>query len=233
MRWRSIHVGLSKQLANRSVEERIYEKICERIVDIRVPRIVEQVIEVSQISSRSRILKSTARQILDVLVPEMAQQLVETPKTFSRDRIQQRTVERIVDIPVPKVGEELVEVSKVFSQDRDQQRCVEETIETPGISLAEKIVEVAVIQTQGKTQQGANMHFQHVVDTVEVEKHIIQEKTNQMTKHIDVPRMQNVEKTVEGAQLQRSRWSRSRRILYSIRVQLLIWRDKHISQDPA
>ena len=40
---------LSKQLANRSVEERISEKICERFVDVRDPRMVEQAIDVSQI----------------------------------------------------------------------------------------------------------------------------------------------------------------------------------------
>ena len=82
-----------------------------------------------------------------------------------------------MDIPVPQV-----EVSKVLTQDRIQQRFVEQTIETAAISLAEKIVEVPVIQTQGKTQQVANTHGQHVVDTVEVEKHIIQEKINQVDK---------------------------------------------------
>ena len=35
-----------------------------------------------------------------------------------------------------------------------------------------------------------NTHGQHVVDTVEVEKHIIQEKVNQVTKHIEVPQFQ-------------------------------------------
>ena len=132
----------------------------------------------------------------------MAQHLVEAPKTLSRDRIQHRTVERIVDVPVPEVEEELVEAVKVFSQDKDQQLSAEETIEIPVIFLAEEVVEVPVIQTRGKTQQGVNIHIQHVVDTVEVEKFIIQEKINHMTKHIDVPSMQVLEKTVEGAQLQ-------------------------------
>ena len=128
----------------------------------------------------------------------MAQQLVEALKTVSRDRTQQRTVERIVDVPVPEVEEELVEASKDFSQDRDQQRSAEETIEIRDISFAEKVVEVPVIQTREKTQQGVNIHIQHVVDTVESESHIIQEKINQMTKHIDVPRMQIVKRTVEA-----------------------------------
>ena len=55
---------------------------------------------------------------------------------------------------------------------------------------------------QGTTQQGANTHVQHVVDTVEVEKPkiteltvqrkkpIIQEKINQVTRHIKIPQVQ-------------------------------------------
>ena len=84
-----------------------------------------------------------------------------------------------------------MEVFKVFPQDRIQQRLVEQTIETPALSLADQIVEVPVIQTQGKTQQVVNTHVQDVVDTVEVEKHIIQEKINQVTRQ--VPQVQVVE----------------------------------------
>ena len=127
--------------------------------------------------------------------------------------------------------EELAEVSKVFSQDRIQQRIDEQTI--PAIPLAEKIVELPVIQTEEKTQQGMNTLTQHVVDTVEVErptiidetvqKPIIQEKINQVTKHVEVllsqftdkamdipvvaqrrilPMTQTVQKTIEIPQLQ-------------------------------
>ena len=70
-------------VAERSVEERISERICERIVDVRVPRIAEQVIEASQISSQSRVLESTIGQTFDVLAPEMAEQLVEALKNVS------------------------------------------------------------------------------------------------------------------------------------------------------
>ena len=94
----------------------------------------------------------------------------------------------------------MAEVSKVFSQDGIQQRIVEQTV--PAASLAETIVVVPVIHMQGTTQQGANTHVQHVVDTVEVEKAkiteltvqrkkpIIQEKINQVTRHIKVPQVQ-------------------------------------------
>ena len=70
---------------------------------------------------------------------------------------------------------------------------------------AEEIVEGPVTQTQ----QVVNTSDQHVVDTVEVEKPklvketvqrkkpIIQEKINQVIKHVEVPQVQVVEKTTE------------------------------------
>ena len=134
-----------------------------------------------------------------------AEQLVEVLKTVLQDRVQQRTVEQIVDAPVLQAVEELAEVSKVFSQDRIQQRIVEQTI--PAIPLAEKIVELPVIQTEENTQQGVNTLAQHVVDTIEVErpkiidetvqKSTIQEKINQVTKHVEVPLVQFLDKVEE------------------------------------
>ena len=134
-----------------------------------------------------------------------AEQLVEVLKTVLQDRVQQRTVEQIVDAPVLQAVEELAEVSKVSSQDRIQQRIVEQTI--PAIPLAEKIVELPVIQMEEKTQQGMNTLAQHVVDTVEVErptiidetvqKPIIQEKINPVTKHVEVPLSQFTDKAMD------------------------------------
>ena len=133
---------------------------------------------------------------------EKAEQLVEVPKTVPQDRIQQRTVEQIVDAPVPQAVEELAEVFRVFSQDRIQQRTLEQII--PATSLAEMIVEVPVIQTPERTQQVVNTSVQHIVDTVEVEKPkiidetvqkpTIQEKINQVTKHIKIPQVQFLDK---------------------------------------
>ena len=111
-------------------------------------------------------------------------------------------MEQIVDAPVPQVVEELAESFKVFSQDRIQQRAVEQIIEIPAVSLNEKIIEVPVARTPEKTQQGANTYVQRVIDTVEVEKPkiaeltvqrkkpIIQEKMNQVTKHVKIPQVQ-------------------------------------------
>ena len=99
-----------------------------------------------------------------------------------------------------------MEVSKDFAQDRVQRRFAEQTIENPAVSSAVKIIEVPVIRTQEKTQQLVNTHVQHVVNTVEVEKPkliketvqrkkpIIQEKINQVTKHLEVPQVQFLDK---------------------------------------
>ena len=52
-------------------------------MDVRVPRMAEQVIEASHISSQSRVLESTIGQTLDVPETEMAEQLVEALKNAS------------------------------------------------------------------------------------------------------------------------------------------------------
>ena len=158
-------------------QERIPERTCEQVVDVRVRQVVEQVLEVPKNSSQDRYLQGTVEQIPDDPVLEKAEQLVEVPKTVLQDRIQQRTVEQIVDARVPQAVEELAEVSKVFSQDRIQERTVEQTI--PATSLAETIVVVLVIQTPEKMRQSVNACVQHVVNTVEVEKSKIIKQTGQ------------------------------------------------------
>ena len=173
-------------------QERIPERTCEQVVDVRVRLVVEQVLEVPKNSSQDRNLQCTVEQIPENSVHEKTEQLVEVPETVSRNGVLQRTVEQIVDASVPQAVEELAEVSKVLSQDGIQQRIVEQTI--PATSLAETIV--------GTTQSDVNTHAQHVVNAVEVEKpkiieltvqrekFIIQEKINQETKPVEFPQAQ-------------------------------------------
>ena len=159
-------------------QERIPERTCEQVVDVRIRLVVEQVLEVPKNSSQDRNLQGTVEQIPENSVLEKTEQLVEVPETVSRNGVQQRTVEQIVDASVPQAVEELAEVSKVFSQDGIQRRIVEQTI--PATSLAETIVVVPVMQ--GTTQRGVNTHAQHVVNAVEVEKPKIIELTGQRKK---------------------------------------------------
>ena len=80
------------------------------------------------------------------------------------------------------------------------------------------IVEVLVIQTQGRTPQGVDTHFQHVVNTDEVErlkiikqtgqKPIFQEKINQATKHgsaqktTEIPKLQCIDEAIDDTVVQ-------------------------------
>ena len=117
----------------------------------------------------------------------MVEQLVKLPKTVSEDGIQQRTVERTI----AQVAEEL-EVSKVFPKVNSVLRS--NTTDTRGVYLAAKIVEGPVTQTQ----QVVYLSVEHDVNTLEVEKHIIQEKINQVTRHVETPLLQTVKKTLRG-----------------------------------
>ena len=65
------------------LQKQTSEKICEQIVDVHVPQVVGQVLEVRKTACRDRSLQCTAEQILDVPVPEMVKQLVEAPNTNS------------------------------------------------------------------------------------------------------------------------------------------------------
>ena len=156
-------------------------------------------------------------------------QLLEVPKIIPQDRIQQRTVEQIVDVPVPQVVEELAEVFKVYSRDEVHKRFVEQTIETPSTAIAEMIVEVPVIQTPS---------VQHVVDTVEVEKPkiteltvqrkrpIIQEKINQVTKHVKIPQVQFLTKVDDMPVVVQRQVSTAQTVQKAMEVPLLQFTDK-------
>ena len=53
-------------------QERIPERTCEQVVDVRVPQVVEQVLEVPKTARRDRTLQDTVERVLDVPVPEMS-----------------------------------------------------------------------------------------------------------------------------------------------------------------
>ena len=191
-----------------SNRDRTLQCTAEQIFDVPGPEMATQLVEVLENISQDRIQQRTVEQIVDFPVPQAVQELAEVSKIFSQDRIQQRTAEQT--IPAISLDEKIIEVpmevSHVFPQERVHQRFVEQIIEAPAISLDEQIIETPVIQTHERTQHLVNTHVQHVVNTVEVEepkliketgqrkKPIVQEKINQVTKHIDVPQVQFLDK---------------------------------------
>ena len=217
-------------------QDRIPEKICEQIVDVSVSQVVEQVTGLPENSSQDRNLQGTVEQIPDDPMLEKAEQLVEVPEIVSRDGVQQRIVEQIIDAPVPQSEEELAEVFKVSSQDEIQQRIVEQTI--PAFPLAEKIVELLVIQTEGTTQRGVNIHVQHVVNAVDVEKpkiieltvqrkkFTIQEKINQETKPVESPQAQFSDKAGDMPVVVQRQASTAQTVQKAMEVPLLQFMNK-------
>ena len=141
--------------ASKSVpQERIADRICEHVVDVSVPQVVEQLLIVPKISSQTESCSVPWNRFLAVPVPRMIEQFVEVPKTVSQDRIQQRTLEQISDTPVPQVVEE--QVFKVFSQNRVfilftqdvfQHRFVKLIFKTLAMSPTEKFVNLPPQQT--------------------------------------------------------------------------------------
>ena len=61
-----------------------------------------------------------------------------------------------------------------------------------------------VTRTQDKTQHVVvvNTHVQHAVNAVEAEKPIINEKISQVTKHVEIPQLQIVEKPTKTPEAQ-------------------------------
>ena len=174
---------------------------------ISIDRTVQKTTETPQLQRIDRAIDGLVVQIENVPQAHVAEKTVEIPqsdvvkKIVETAGIQQWNVEHIADTPVLPVEEELAEISKVFSQNRVQQHFGGQTVETPAISLAEEIIEIPVTRTQDKTQHVVvvNTHVQHTVNAVEAEKPIINETINQMTKHVEIPQLQIVEKTIETA----------------------------------
>ena len=257
-----------------SSRDRISQYTIEHTLDVPMPEMVKQLVEVPKTISQNRIQQRTMKQIVDdpvvqvVQIPQLhvvektaeipvmtqrqnhmvqtVQMPMETPQlqivgeivrdTQTSDSLGTAPVRQgvqaeigevveirapfptesaspvfvttpvlevppiVVDVTVPQAVEELVEASKAFSQNRVQQSSMEQIIANPAISLAEKTVEMPDTRTRDKTQHVVNTHVQHVVNTVEAETPIIIETINQVTKHVEIPKLQIVD--VLGSQTQ-------------------------------
>ena len=169
---------------------RIAKRICEHIVDVDGSQVAKQDTEVPKTSSRDRTSQCTLEQILNVPVPEMVTQLVDVPNIVSQDRIKQR-----VRFPVPQVVEELAEISKFFFTEWSSTAFRGANHRDPLLfQLLERSLRCLSLR---RRKQAANTHVPHVVNAVEVEKHIIQEKINRETKWIEIPPLQFMDKAID------------------------------------
>ena len=92
--------------------------VAEHIVDVLVPLIMEEIVEIIKVVLQERISERICEQTVDVHVPRVVEQVSEVPKTSSRDRTLQCAAEQNPNVPVPKMVTQLLEVPKIIPQDR-------------------------------------------------------------------------------------------------------------------
>ena len=100
-------------------QDRTLQCTAEQILDVLVPEMVKQLVEVPETVSQDRIQQRTVEQIVDASVPQAVEELAEVLRVFSQDRNQQRTVEQT--IPATSLAEMIVEVPVIQTQGRTQQ----------------------------------------------------------------------------------------------------------------
>ena len=93
-----------------SSRDRTLQRAAEQILDVPLPEMVTQLVEVPETVSPDRIQQRTVEQIVDAPVPQVVEELAEIFKVFSQDRIQQRAVEQTIEIPAVSLDEKIIEV---------------------------------------------------------------------------------------------------------------------------
>ena len=94
-----------------------------QFVDMLVPQIQEQIVEVSNTIPQERISERIVEYTRDVPVPQIREQIVEVVNNFPQERISERTAEQTVDVTTPQILEEIVEAVSA-THERVQQRTV-------------------------------------------------------------------------------------------------------------
>ena len=102
-------------------QDRIPQRTAEQVMDIPVPRVVEEIIEVFDRDGNGFISAADLRHVMTNLGEKLTDEFFSLMTRKMKD---------------PDTEEELVEAFKVFFQDRVQQRIVEQITETPAVSLA-------------------------------------------------------------------------------------------------
>ena len=167
-------------------QDMITQRTAEKVVDIPVPRFVEEIIEIFKVFDRDGngfINAADLRHMMTNLGEKLTDEFLS-----------------LMDRKMKETEEELVEAFNVFSQDRVQQRNVEQITQTPAVSLAEKIMERSIEET-------INIPIPHVMEkTIEGVKLMPQERVQNCTveQFIDMPVMMQhqVRETVEVPQTQ-------------------------------
>ena len=110
----------------------VVPRMAERIVDVLIPLIIEEIVEIVKAIFQERISERIREQVVDVHVPGAVEQVTEVPKTSNLDRnFAVHSGTESSDVPVPEMARQLVEAPETVSQDRIRQRTVEQIVDAP------------------------------------------------------------------------------------------------------
>ena len=97
------------------------ERIPEDIIDIDVPRVMEETLEVVKLTPREKVQKTQSGQKrCRTCSTDNWEKIGEVIPHFPQERAFDRVVELIVDVHVPEIREQTVEVVKVIPRERVQ-----------------------------------------------------------------------------------------------------------------
>ena len=115
-----VPVSMQRQVPQEQILERVVEEI-----DVSVPSVREEIIEVADYVSQERIVEET----IDVSVPHVTEKIVEVGKHIQQEQVHGHVVEHAVYVPVPRVTEEILEVAKHVPRERVPNYTVEHLVD--------------------------------------------------------------------------------------------------------
>ena len=159
----------------------------EQTLDVTMPEMVKQLVEVPKIISQDRIQQRTVKQIVGIPVPQVVEEVVEVCKVSSQDRVQQRFGRQIIETPSISLAEKIVEMPVTQTREETQQvanthvqhiintvrveilKIIKKTVEGPQLQIVEKTAKTPETQTIQGTRTFESMGTATARQVVEIE----------------------------------------------------------------
>ena len=120
----------SEFLPSEAYQERVQQRSVEQILDVLVPPVAEEIVEVPQ----ERVSECIAEQLVYVPVSRILKETIQAVKPFPQEtpeRTSECIAELIFCVPVRPNSEVTLEVMKLAPQEPVQQRTVEQIVDVP------------------------------------------------------------------------------------------------------
>ena len=177
------------------VKQRHEERIVAETIDVPVPRVTENIIEVLKHVPQEQAQSCTVEQIIDLPVPHVKEEIIEVLRRIARERVPKRTVEQTVAVPVPRVMEETIKVAKNGPQERVHDDTVEQLVDVtvPWICRGTGRVSQSILQDRISGCVG-----EQIVDVVVPE---VRAETGQVIQFVSGGNAEHIKKPIANGML--------------------------------